>query len=178
MKAYPPLSLRCLIAAGLTLLLTVLAALTTACASPGGLPPVSATEAEALFTDLSGVWLLDESSSPRILPVLGLTGRREPVRGVSWQPKTLDLRVDRDRLLYRSSHEGTVQVRMNGRSTYWFYGGGGLRVRTRIFWDEGRLGLEHSEIAKVYVRSLRLSRGRGWGLYRRTRVETGMDRGG
>lgn len=39
------------------------ALLTAACASGGGGPPVAGAEAEALFADLSGVWVLDEESS-------------------------------------------------------------------------------------------------------------------
>lgn len=43
-----------------------LVALTAACASGGGAPPLTGAEAEAVFAGLSGVWKLDESSSANV----------------------------------------------------------------------------------------------------------------
>lgn len=47
--------------AGMALVGTV--ALTAACASGGGAPPVTGAEVEALFVGLTAVWVLDESRS-------------------------------------------------------------------------------------------------------------------
>lgn len=40
-----------------------MAAFVTACASGGGGPPVTGAEAEAIFAELSGVWVLNEENS-------------------------------------------------------------------------------------------------------------------
>ena len=50
--------------------LAVMAVLSAACASGGNAPPVTGAEAEALFADLTGVWVLDESGSSPQLPDL------------------------------------------------------------------------------------------------------------
>ena len=149
------------------LALAGIVAFAAACASGGGAPPVTATEADALFADLSGAWVLDEYSSARLLPIPGLTGRRDQSEAFRWKPKTLALRVDGLQLVYRPSPEETVEVSMNGKATYRNSRWG--RIRTRVSWDEGRLGLEHAGIPSTRLRSMRRSwkRGSVFGLGRR-----------
>ncbi len=152
---------------------TVLAA---ACASGGSAPPVTGAEAEALFADLTGVWVLDEAGSSAQIATPTrreltsftmirsggrsyMTGATEGVASPGVQeatyevlrrrPEILTLRADSAKLVYMTVSGQDVEVPLNGR---WVrQTEGEWEVRTRVFWDQGRLGLEHEVGAKGWV---------------------------
>ncbi|MXX34707.1 MAG: hypothetical protein F4107_03115 [Gemmatimonadetes bacterium] len=165
------------------LVLACVATLTTACATGGRAPPVTGPEAEAIFAALTGQWVLDEreSSSPMDVPPApevevesfivargpGESGQsfgdvgdieawlatHEKAREVlaRW-PATLVLRVDGQQLVYTPTPGESVTVPMSGESTTQFEGD--HRVQTRVVWDDGKLGLEHSVDAEAWVREV------------------------
>ena len=154
------------------------AVLAAACVS-GGVPPVTGAEAEALFADLTGVWVLDEAGSSgqiatptrRELTSFSMTrsgGRRimtgaaegiasPGVREATYEvlrrrPEILTLRADSAKLVYMTVSGEDVEVPLNGR---WVRRTEGeWEVRTRVFRDAGRLGLEHEVGAKGWVTEL------------------------
>lgn len=160
-----------------------LAVLTSACASSGRAPPVTGPEAEALFAALTGTWVLDEreSSSPMDMSAVpevetesfviargpGESGqasstvgdieawlaRREKARELlgRW-PTTLVLAVDEVQVAYAPTPGESVTVPMSGESTTHFEGE--HRVHTRVVWEDGRLGLEHSVDSEAWVREV------------------------
>lgn len=164
------------------LALAGLAVLTSACASSGRAPPVTGPEAEALFAALTGTWVLDEgeSSSPMDMPaalevtesfviVRGPGGsgqvigdvneiqvslaKREKAREVlgRW-PTTLVLLVDEVQVAYTPTTGESLTVPMSGESTTQFEGE--HRLHTRVVWDDGSLGLEHSVDSEAWVREV------------------------
>lgn len=159
-----------------------LAALTATCASGGGSPPRSGAETKALFADLTGVWVVDTSSSkapdfeipPQSsgspVPVDDVElGRQEaaraaeeraqgwmaivePVYTVFQAPTTVILRVDEERLVFEPTPGHRVEVPMSGE---WIEETpGGHPVRTRVYWDGDRLALEHRPRSGGQVRSV------------------------
>lgn len=164
------------------LALAGLAVLTSACASSGRAPPVTGPEAEALFAALTGTWVLDEgeSSSPMDMPaalevtesfviVRGPGGsgqvigdvndiqvslaKREKARElVDRWPTTLVLVVDEVQVAYTPTPGQSITVPMSGESTTRFEGE--HRLHTRVVWDDGRLGLEHSVDSEAWVREV------------------------
>lgn len=132
-------------------------AVSMACVSGGG-PPLAGAAAEALFADLTGVWVLDESGSSPPLPVPPELRSFEFFRGsprenresealVSYlsvidaafevlrhRPDTLRLRVDEVEVVYAPSPGGSITVPMDGGSV--LYRLQGLNVRTRIAWED------------------------------------------
>ncbi len=164
------------------LALAGLAVLTSACASSGRAPPVTGPEAEALFAALTGTWVLDEreSSSPMDMPaalevtesfviVRGPGGsgqvigdvndiqvslaKREKAREVlgRW-PTTLVLLVDEVQVAYTPTTGESITVPMSGESTTQFEGE--HRLHTRVVWEDGELGLEHSVDSEAWVREV------------------------
>ena len=157
--------------------------LTAACASTGRSAPVTGPEAEALFAALTGTWVLDEreSASPLDMPAApevetesfvivrgpGESGqvigdvndiqvslaKREKAREVlgRW-PTTLVLVVDEVQVAYTPTPGESITVPMGGESTMHFEGE--HRVHTRVVWDDGRLGLEHSVDSEAWVREV------------------------
>ena len=157
-----------------------LTALTTACASGGGAPPLTGAEAEALFAGLTGVWVLDEYSStmpkielqsePTMIPFEDMEQARqeavrrgeeaaqrlmaelEPIFRVFQRPSTLILRVDEERLVFVPTPGHSMEVPMSGK---WIeQTPGGKPVRTRVYWDGGRLALEHRPRSGGQVRAV------------------------
>ena len=157
--------------------------LTTACASSGRAAPVTGPEAEALFTALTGRWALDEreSSSPMDVPsapevqtesfivvrgpggsgqVIGdvsdvgssLANREKALEVLARWPATLVLAVDGVQLVYTPTPGESVAVPMTGDATTQFEGE--HRVHTRVVWDDGKLGLEHSVDSEAWVREV------------------------
>lgn len=152
------------------------ALLTAACASGGGGPPLTGAEAEALFGDLAGVWVLDESGSSAQVAtparrelksfVITRSGGRGHISGAvegvaapgvqeatyevfRRRPEILTLRADSAKLVYMPVSGQDIEVPMNGqwvRRTE-----GEWEVRTRVFRDDGRLGIEHEVGAKGWV---------------------------
>ncbi len=165
------------------LILACVAALTAACASGGRAPPVTGPEAEALFAALTGQWVLDEreSSSPEDVPsapevevesfiiargpgesgqVVGdvadieawLATREKALEVLARWPATLVLRVDGVQLVYTPTPGESITVPMSGEPTTQFEGD--YRIHTRVVWDDGKLGLEHSVDAEAWVREV------------------------
>ena len=157
--------------------------LMTACASSGRAAPVTGPEAEALFTALTGRWVLDEreSSSPMDVPsapevqtesfvvarrpgepaqvigdvsaiVSSLANREKALEVLARWPATLVLRVDGVQLVYVPAPGDSVTVPMNGDAITQFEGE--HRVQTRVVWDDGKLGLEHSVDSEAWVREV------------------------
>ncbi len=155
-------------------------ALTTACASGGGASPLTGGEAEALFAGLTGVWVLDENSStmpklelqsePTRIPFEDMEQARqeavrrgeeaaqrvmaelEPIFRVFQRPSTLILRVDEERLVFMPTPGDSVEAPMNGE---WIeQTPGGKPVRTRVYWDDDRLALEHRPHSGGQVRAV------------------------
>ena len=156
--------------------LAVMAVLTAACASGGGAPPLTGAEATALFADLTGVWVLDDSgSSPQIetatrREVTGFvktstragshtSGATEQIASpgvmeatfevLRRRPEVLTLVVDSVKLLYMPLSGQNIVVPMNGGWTAQIEGE--WEVRTRVLWDDGKLGLEHEVGAGAWV---------------------------
>jgi len=166
-----------------------MAAFFTACASGGGAPPVTGAEAEALFAELSGVWVLnEENSTPPTKSWSGTTGEHvtrsftvvrgsgrpprtmdmddlsppptvipvehiEAAVGIMWRrPDTLELKLDAFGVGYYPSLGPVVYVPMDGHSEY--RTAKGQTVRTRIAWQEGTLGIEHSVGSRALVREV------------------------
>lgn len=153
-----------------------LAVLTGACATGGGGPRPVGAEAEALFAELSGVWVLDESGSSGqvAIPtrreltsfVITRSGGRGYISGATEgvaapgvqettyevlrrRPEILTLRADPAKLVYMPLSGQDIEVPMNGQ---WVgRTEGEWEVRTRVFWDDGRLGIEHEVGAKGWV---------------------------
>lgn len=73
-----------------------MAVLAAACASGGGAPPVTGAEAEALFAELSGVWVLNEENSMKLSQGWGgttgevVTRSFTVVRGSGESPRDMD----------------------------------------------------------------------------------------
>jgi len=152
------------------------AVLAAACASGAGAPPVTGAEAEALFGDLAGVWVLDEFGSSgqiatparrelRSFVITKSGGRGHIIRGAEGvaspgiqeatyevlrrRPEILTLLVDSAKLVYMPVSGRDIEVPMNGQ---WVgQTEGEWEVRTRVFWDDGRLGLEHEVASKGWV---------------------------
>jgi len=137
--------------------LAALAGFSSACVSGGGSPPPTGAYAEAIIANLTGVWVLDESSStpepdlPQITDVATSVGgsplntaalRRAAFGLLLQRPTELALRTDGAHLAYMPSPGDTIRIPTNGdaasrRVNEQF-------VRTRIFWEGGRLGIEHA----------------------------------
>lgn len=145
-----------------------LTALSAACASRGGAPPLTGAGAEALFADLTSVWVLDESSTTNtkieLQPeteiafenveqarqeavrrgdeeVQRLRVVLEPIFKVFQRPSTLILRVDEERLVFEPTPGQNMELPMNGE---WIeLPSGGQSLRARMYWDGDRLALEH-----------------------------------
>jgi len=147
----------------------------------GGPRPVVGAEAEALSAELSGVWVLDESGSsaptgmgpaPRssgsgsFTIIKGPGGQSRIVGDVPSgiaapkarpatfavllrRPEILTLRVDSAQLVYMPLSGRNIHVPMGGEWTSQTEGES--EVRTRVVWDEGRLGLEHEVDASGWV---------------------------
>ncbi len=139
-----------------------LTALTTACASGGRAPPLTGAEAETLFEGLTGVWVVDKSSSemPKWefqsvgseIPAQGWTAVLEPIFLVFQPWSTLTLRVDEESLVLVPTPGHGVEAPMSGE---WIeQTPGGKPVRTRVYWDGDRLGLEHRPGSGGQVRSV------------------------
>ena len=159
-----------------------MAMLTTACASGGRAPPPIGPEAEALFAELTGAWVLDESASsaptetdpsqvgPRSFTIVkgpGNQGRiigdvaalsvspsvREATYEVLWRrPRMLALRLDGLTLVYTPLAGESIEVPMNRGSVTRTVGR--ESVRTETFWDEDGLGFEHMVGSQGRVRVL------------------------
>ena len=165
------------------LALACMATLTAACASSGRAAPVTGPEAEALFAALTGKWALDEreSSSPMDVPsapevqtesfliarrpgepaqVVGdvgdiegwLANREKALELLARWPGTLVLRVDGVQVVYTPTPGESITVPMSGDAITQFEGQ--HRVHTRVVWDDGKLGLEHSVDSEVWVREV------------------------
>ena len=162
----------------------VIAAWTAGCASGGGGPALTGPEADALFAELSGLWVLDEEESappladlPELRSFEFTVGNARANRASAAQasyldvtdatysvlrrrPDTLELRVDATALVYMPTPGDSLALPMNGESV--------VRtaprrrtVRTRIVWEETTLGLDHSTDARGDVRvTLRVVAGR------------------
>lgn len=162
----------------------VVAAWTAGCASGGGGPPVTGPEADALFAELSGLWVLDEEESaapladlPELRSFEFTVGDPRANRAAAAQasyldvtdatysvlrrrPDTLELRVDETALVYMPTPGDSLAVPMNGESV--------VRaaprrrtVRTRVVWEETTLALDHRTDARGDVRvTLRVVAGR------------------
>lgn len=156
------------------LVLAGMVVLTASCASSGRNTPVTGPEAEALFAALSGTWVLDEreSSPPMGTPattgldtpgsfviikgpggssqIIGdvgggessLAGRENSLEVLARRPVRLALRLDGTQLVYTPTPGVGVTVPMNGGSATQMEGE--HRVQTRVIWEDGRLGLEHT----------------------------------
>ena len=157
----------------LTLLVSTLM---SACASGGGAPPLVGAEAEALFAELTGVWVLDEfGSSPQIATptrtevtrfTINKSGGRGYISEVTGKPakpglpeatyevlrlrpEILTLQVDSWQLVYTPLGGRSLTVPMNGKWTARTDGKWG--VRARVVWDQDDLGLEHQVGLKGWV---------------------------
>lgn len=146
------------------------------CASGGGGPPLAGVAAEALFADLSGVWVLNESTSAPPLADLPEVRSFEIIRGGPGQnresaalvsnlsvtdaayevlrqrPDTLRLRVDEAGVAYAPSPGDSIMVPMDGGSVLYR-----LRrhtVRTRVVWDDYNLALSHRADGRADVHEL------------------------
>lgn len=150
------------------MLLAGLTALVAACASRGGAPRLTGAEAEALFADLTGAWVLDESSSInakiKLQPETEISFENveqarqeavrrgeeeaqrlkavlEPIFKVFQRPSMLTLRVDEEKLLFVPTPGHSMELPMNGE---WIeQPPGGQSLRARVYWDGERLALEH-----------------------------------
>lgn len=157
-----------------------LAALTATCASGGGTPPRIGAETKALFAGLTGVWVVDVSSSKAPdfeiqwsgspVPVDDVEAGRqeaaraaeiaaqrrmavlEPVYTVFQAPTTVILQVDEERLLFVPTPGHRVEVPMSGEWIEQILGG--HPVRTRVYWDGDRLALEHRPRSGGQVRAI------------------------
>lgn len=129
--------------------------LTAGCASGGGTPTVVGAEAEAALAVLAGDWLLDEATStPQIEmpPVTASSAGASPFQAAARQQAAfsvfmdrsgrLTLRVDGDKLTYIPAAGEKMEVPTNGKAVTRHVNR--QILRTRIFWEEGRLGLEHN----------------------------------
>lgn len=165
------------------LALAGLAVLTSACASSGRAPPVTGPEAEALFAALTGTWVLDEreSSSPMDMPAapevetesfvivrgpggsgqiigdvndiqVSLAKREKAHEVLGRWPTTLVLLVDEVQVAYTPTPGESLTVPMSGESTTQFEGE--HRLHTRVVWEDGKLGLEHSLDSEAWVREV------------------------
>ena len=158
--------------------LAVMAVLSAACASGGNAPPVTGAEAEALFADLTGVWVLDESGSSPQLPDLppelqrfeftkgsaranresaamagSLANLHNTYLVLRLRPDTLVLRANEVELVYMPSPGQEIAVPMNGKSVLGDRVGR-RRVRTGAFWEEKTLGLWHRVDSRGEVREM------------------------
>ena len=152
-------------------------AMAVACASGGGSARMTVAEAEALVADYAGRWVLDESgSSPQIAMPRGFTGEttvvvssqdreqvrremetEESIRKATFEvlrrrPSTLALRVEGDQLVYSPQPGESIALPMDGGSISQL--GGERHIRTRVFWQVGRLGLEHAVGSEGQVREV------------------------
>lgn len=129
--------------------------LTAACASGGGAPLVTGAEAEAALAVLAGDWVIDESlSTPQIEmpPVTTSSAGASPFQAAARQqaafamfmdrPGGLTLRADGEKLTYIPSDGESIEIPTSGKAVSRHVNR--QIVRTRVFWEEGRLGLEHS----------------------------------
>ncbi len=134
--------------------LAALAAFSTACASGGGAPPVIGPEAEAAFAALAGDWVLNESISTAQIempPVTTSSAGASPFQAAARQraafmvfmdrPAGLTLRVDAEAMAYVPSTGESIEVPKSGRAVSRQVNR--QIIRTRVFWEEGRLGLQH-----------------------------------
>ena len=162
------------------LALVGVAAMVVACASGGGSARMTVAEAEALLADYAGRWVLDESSSSpqmaiprggiektvvasrqdveRMLRELEAEQRsRNRSRNATFEvlrrrPSTLALRVEGDQLVYSPMPGESIALPINGGSIS--QPGGEHRIRTRVFWQGGRLGLQHEVGSEGQVREV------------------------
>ena len=148
--------------------------LTASCASSGRAPPVTGPEAEALFTALTGTWVLDEhaSSPPLLAPpdtepttsdsfviikgpggssqIIGDVGSR--ASSLAGRENALEVLARRpNTLLLEADGERLVYAPTPGQSVTIPMNGvpatqmeGKHRLQTRVVWDGGRLALEHT----------------------------------
>lgn len=156
------------------LVLAGMVVLTASCASSGRNTPVTGPEAEALFAALSGTWVLDERESwqPMGMPatagpdtpdsfviirgpggsgqIIGdvgggessLAGRENTLEVLARRPVRLVLGVDGSQFVYTPTPGESVTVLMDGGSATQMEGE--HRVQTRVIWEDGKLGLEHT----------------------------------
>ena len=147
----------------------VLGALTlAACASGGSSPPVAGPAAEALFTSLTGAWVLDmdETQATRgslpsavgsdelqVVPADAASHVSQQIRdtedramfnevagALHWPPRTLALHVDPTQVVFMPTPGDGVTLLMDGTPVTDTVKD--LRVRTRVSWQEEMLGLE------------------------------------
>ncbi|WP_419947465.1 hypothetical protein [Candidatus Palauibacter sp.] len=152
------------------LLVVAVAAIGAACASGGGGRAVmTPAEIDALLAEYAGNWVLDESaSSPQVTiprPEIRTETRvvradqlddlrREAEEGrrliairqatfelLRRRPETLLLGVQEDELVYIPTPGKSITLPLNGERVS--QTGGEHRVRSRVFWDGPRLGVEH-----------------------------------
>ena len=153
------------------LLVVAVAAIGAGCASGGGVQRAVMTRAEidALLAEYAGNWVLDESASspqvtiprPETRTETGVVRadqldrlRREAEQGqrlmalrqatfelLRRRPEALVLGVQGDELVYIPTPGESITLPLNGG---WVsQTGGEHRVRSRVFWDGPRLGVEH-----------------------------------
>lgn len=134
--------------------LAAMVVFTSACASGGEAPAVIGPEAEAALAVLAGDWVLNESiSTPQIEmpPVTTSSAGASPFQAAARRqaaftvfmdrPGGLTLRVDGGRLAYSPSAGEGMEVPTDGNAVSRHVNR--QIVRTRLFWEEGRLGLDH-----------------------------------
>lgn len=155
------------------------------CASGGGGPPLTGAAAEALFAELTGVWVLKESTSSPTPPAPPEIESFEIIRGgprqnsestalvrnlsiteaayevLRQRPDTLRLRVDEMGVAYAPSRGDSIMVPMDGGSV--LYRLQRNTVRTRVVWDDYNLALSHRADGGSEVRErLQIVGGRLW----------------
>ena len=139
-----------------------------ACASGGSSPPVTGPAAEALFTGLTGAWVLDMDATlaTRGSPPSGVGSGGAPVvpadaashvsqqirdeedratfdedaGALVWPPRTLALHVDPTQVVFMPTPGDGVTLLMDGTPVTDTVND--LRVRTRVSWQAERLCLE------------------------------------
>ncbi len=143
----------------------------SACASGGGAPAVIGPEAEAAFAGVAGDWVLNESlSTPQIEmpPVTTSSAGASPFQAAARQRAAfmvfmdrsggLTLRVDAEALAYVPSTGESIEVPKSGKAVSRQVNR--QIVRTRVFWEEGGLGLQHDLDAWRVRETLGLVNGR------------------
>lgn len=159
-------------------------ALTTACASGAGTPPLTGVGAEALFAGLTGAWVADKSTGTRA-PKLSFQSAEPDAHFHADNPEQarqivqrrldeelqrmmpelrpiLEVWVDRpSTLIVRVDEDGLVYMPTPGRkvevpmSGEWIWQDPERRsVRARVFWDGDRLTLERRVGSRGRVRSI------------------------
>ena len=169
--------------AGVPLLTPVLVLALAACASGGGSPPLTGAEAEAIFAGLTGVWVLDDSSSSARMPKIEFQrekievsaesveqARREAARmseelarrGTADLEAILEVFSQRpSTLILRVDEDRLAYVPAPGQSLEMPMSGEWIwqdperqSVRTRVYWDGDRLALERRARSSGQVRAV------------------------